>query len=118
MNENERKNCNGYEAMFTFLNEEDFKAHLEVCEECKKEHERMQKVSALIQEAKPYIKNKHRTARILVIAASFFLAVFATLGVPLCMVGVDVYDNMVSQNNMDIQDMGLPVDEYGLLYIE
>ena len=118
MDKNEKQNCNGYEAMFTFLSDEDFNAHLEVCEECAKEHERMQKVSALIQEAKPYIKRKRKTARVLVIAAAFFMAVFTTLGVPLCMVGVDVYDNMVTQNAVDNQDMGLPVDEYGLLYIE
>lgn len=118
MDKENKNNCNGYEAMFTFLNEEDFKAHLCVCEECAKEHARMQKVSDLIQEAKPYIKEKKKQARILVTAAAFFVAVFATLSVPLCMVGVDVYDNLVAQNTYDVQELGLPVDEYGLLYIE
>ena len=116
--DNQNKNCNGYEAMFTFLNEEDFNHHLEVCEECAKEHARMQKVSDLIQEAKPYIKEKKKQARILVTAAAFFVAVFATLSVQLCMVGVDVYDNLVDQNTYDVQVLGLHVDEYGFLYIE
>ena len=56
---NEKK-CNGYESMYTFLNEEDFLKHLEVCEDCRKEHEKMQKISALIQEAKPYIVRKKK----------------------------------------------------------
>ena len=51
-------------------------------------------------------------------AAAFFVAVFATLSVPLCMVGIDAYDNLVAQNTMDVQELGLPVDEYGFLYIE
>ena len=50
--------------------------------------------------------------------AAFFVAVFATLSVPLCMVGIDAYDNLVAQNTMDVQELGLPVDEYGFLYIE
>ncbi len=110
--------CNGYEAMFTFLSDEDFLEHLKVCEDCAKEHARMQQVSALIKEAKPYIKQKRKSVRILVMAATFFTAVFATLSVPLCMVGVDVYDNYVTAQSMDVEEMGLPVDEYGLLYLE
>lgn len=116
-NQSEKK-CNRYEAMFTFLSEEDFKEHLKVCEDCAKEHARMEKVSALIQEAKPYIKEKKKNFRVLVTAAAFFVAVFATLSVPLCMVGVDMYDNMVAQNTPSVEELGLPVDEYGLLYIE
>ena len=50
------KKCNGYESMFLFLSEEDFNKHLEVCESCRLENEKMNKVSDLIQEAKPFIK--------------------------------------------------------------
>lgn len=112
------KKCNGYEAMFTFLSDEDFLAHIKECEDCAKEHARMQQVTALIKEAKPYIQRKKRNVRILVMAATFFTAVFATLSVPLCMVGVDVYDNYVTTKTVEVEEMGLPVDEYGLLYLE
>ena len=118
MKENNTTNCNGYEAMFTFLSDEDFQKHLETCEECAAEHAKMQRVSELIQEAKPYIKQKKKQWRVLATAAVFCAAVFATLSVPLCMVGVDVYDNVVAQNTYDAQELGLPVDEYGFLYIE
>ena len=60
MKENKTTNCNGYEAMFTFLSEEDFQKHLETCEECAAEHAKMQRVSELIQEVKPYIKEKKK----------------------------------------------------------
>lgn len=116
--DNENNKCNGYEAMYTFLNEEDFAKHLEVCEICSAEHKRMQRVSELIEEAKPYIKEKKKAKRVLVTAAAFFVAVFATMSVPLCMVGINVYDDLIAQNSSTAQELGLPVDEYGFLYVE
>ncbi len=116
---NEKK-CNGYESMYTFLSEEDFQKHLETCEECQKEHEKMQKVSALIQEAKPYIKEKKKQSRILQAACAAFLVVFATLSVPLYTVGTNLYEDVVAMNeanSLTVEEMGLPVDEYGFLYI-
>ena len=118
MNEENKKTCNGYEAMYTFLNDEDFSAHLEVCEECAKEHARMQRVSELIQEAKPYIKEKQKQGKILKTAAAVFVVAFTTLSIPLCMTGVNMYDNIVAQNTLTAQEMGFPVDEYGFLYVE
>ena len=49
MDEQNTKQCNGYEAMYTFLNDEDFERHLKECPQCAKEHEKMQKVSNIIQ---------------------------------------------------------------------
>ncbi len=118
MNEENKKTCNGYEAMYTFLSEEAFNEHLKVCEECAKEHARMQRVSELIQEAKPYIKEKQKRRTILKSAAAFFVVAFATLSIPLCMTGVNVYDDLVAQNSLTAQELGLPVDEYGFLYVE
>ena len=118
MNEENKKTCNGYEAMFTFLNDEDFQKHLEVCKECANEHAKMQRISELIQDAKPYIKEKQQKKRILKTAAAFFVIAFATLSFPAYMAGVNVYDNLVAQNSMTAQELGLPVDEYGFLYVE
>lgn len=116
--EKKEKTCNGYEAMYTFLSEDDFNKHLEVCEACAKEHARMQRVSELIQEAKPYIKEKQKQNRILKSAAAFFVVAFATLSIPVYMAGANMYDNMVAQNTLTAQELGFPVDEYGLLYVE
>lgn len=118
MNEENKKTCNGYEAMYTFLNEDDFNKHLQVCEQCAKEHEKMQRVSELIQEAKPYINAIQGKNRVLKNTAAFFVIAFAALSIPAYMTGVDVYDNMIAQNTPTVQELGLPVDEYGLLYVE
>ena len=59
---NEKK-CNGYESMYTFLNEDDFLKHLEVCEDCRKEQEEMDKVSNLLKEVKPYYVEKRQKRR-------------------------------------------------------
>ena len=118
MNEENKKTCNGYEAMYTFLSEEAFNEHLKVCEECAKEHARMQRVSELIQEAKPYIKEQQKKRTILKSVAAVFIVAFATLSIPLCMTGVNVYDDLVAQNTLTAQELGFPVDEYGFLYVE
>lgn len=113
MDNNENKICNGYESNYLFLNDADFKKHLEECEMCAKEHEKMQKVSQLIQEAKPYIKTQKKN-RILKTACALFLFVFASLSLPLYTVTNDI----IAMNSPTIEEMGLPVDEYGLLLIE
>lgn len=116
---NEKK-CNGYESMYTFLSEEDFLKHIESCEECKKEHEKMQKVSALINEAKPYIKRQKKQSGIIRAACAVFVILFATLSLPIFTLGTNVYNDVIAQNQSDamtVEEMGLPVDEYGFLYI-
>lgn len=112
-----RKNCNGYESMFTFLNEEDFQKHLQECEECRLEHARMQKVSELIQEAKPYIQKSKKKKTALKVACAAFAVIsmsacfqfFATTG---------LYDEIAYSNTPTIEEMGLPVDEYGFLLVD
>ena len=114
------KKCNGYESMFTFLSEEDFLKHLETCEECKKEHERMQKISNLIQEAKPYIKQKRKNSQILKAACAVFIICFTSMSIPIYTLGTNVYNEVIASidaNSMTVEEMGLPVDEYGFLYI-
>lgn len=116
---NEKK-CNGYESMYTFLSEKDFQKHLEICEECRTEHEKMQKVSSLIQEAKPYIKRQKKQAKMIRAACAVFVVLFASLSLPIFTLGTNVYNDVIAQNQADamtVEEMGLPVDEYGFLYI-
>ena len=47
--------CTKYEALFTFANEETLRQHIETCEDCRKEQEKMDKVSELIGEVKPFL---------------------------------------------------------------
>lgn len=112
----ENKTCNGYESMFTFLSDEDFQRHLLACESCRTEHERMQKVSALIQEAKPYFNASKRKKSLLKAACASFV-VFCSMACFQIFVTTGLYDEVVYNNSPTIEEMGLPVDEYGFLMI-
>lgn len=112
---NDSKKCNGYESMFVFLNDEDFAKHLSECPSCQIEHDKMQKLSNLINEVKPNFKKTNDFHRIVACISLFFVV---GLSLPVCTVGVDTYENYVVQNTMSAEDIGFPVDEYGLIYFE
>ena len=52
------KKCTKYEGLFVFTDEDTLKEHISECEDCRREHETMQKVSDLIGEVQPYYLNK------------------------------------------------------------
>ncbi len=110
-------NCSKYEGLFTFSDEETLKQHIEECEECKLEHEKMQKVSNLIGEVKFYYKSKQRQARKLrAVCAALFLIVFTTtFGV--VNMDEDLADNL-AYNTLSAEDYGFPVDSYGLILVD
>ncbi len=114
----ENKICNGYESAFLFLNEEDFGKHLEWCAECKKEHAKMQRVSALIQEAKPFIIKNRKKNQLLKIACAISLVIFTSLSIPFLYNSDKIYDNIIAASSPSVEEMGLPVDEYGFLLVE
>ena len=113
---NEKK-CNGYESMYTFLSEEDFFKHLETCESCRQEHEKMQKVSELIQEAKPFIKSQKRKVSRLKAACVACAVLFTGFSYPIYTASTNMYMAYNQENILTAEEMDLPVDEYGFLYI-
>ncbi len=110
--------CKKFEELFISENEKALLEHIEECEECRIEYEKMQKVSNLIKEAKPLYKRK-RTARknVIAMAASFlmvFLAFFAMqISNPESVVNETIA--AISGSDYTYEQMGLPVDEYGLI---
>ena len=110
--------CTKYETLFTFLPQEKFEEHLKNCPDCQKEHEKMQRVSELIQEAKPhFIERRRNFAKIKAVAASFALIFFTTtLGV--INFNTDISDTIKYGTTLSAEDLGLPVDSYGLLMVE
>ncbi len=112
-----KKNCNGYESMFTFLREEDFLSHLEECESCRLEHEKMNRVSELVTEAKPYLlKQEQRRKNHLKTACAVFALLVAGSFVQF-FVNNNTNDKL-AMNSLSIEEMGLPVDEYGFLMVD
>ena len=78
-----KEKCSKYEALFTFRSEDELLEHVQNCEDCRIEHEKMQKISDLIQEVKPYYKKKRKNFAKLKAACALFLVTVcaATLGV-------------------------------------
>lgn len=106
------RNCNKYESYSIFGNEEDLKKHLLECEECKKEYENHQKLSALIKDAgKTYykMKNKEKTKKTMSkIACSFlFLALIGTY------TGFQNKEQQKYQYFANMQEVSV-IEEYGL----
>ncbi len=112
------KKCTKYEALFTFRSEEELNEHIANCPNCQKEHETMQKVSNLLKEVKPYYREKRKNlARVKVACALFMLMVSSTtLGV--INFNTDVSDTLKYGTTLSSEDLGLPVDSYGLISVE
>ena len=112
------KKCTKYEALFTFSDEAKLLEHIKVCPDCRKEHEKMQKVSELLQEAKPYFKEERKKFAKIKLACTtcvMFLCI-TTLGI--VNFNTDISDTIQYGAVLSAQDLGLPVDSYGLLMVE
>lgn len=114
--DNEKK-CNKYEACFIFQDEAGFNAHINECEECRKEHEKYLKVSNLIKEAaSDYLKKAESEKRnnIKKLACCFI----AFIGL-VSFYSFKSYENNIYQADFSddsyISSMGLPIDDYGFL---
>ena len=110
--------CNKYESLFIFSRDDDLQKHIEECEECKKEYEEQQKVSSLIGEVKMYYYSKKRTqSRIKAACIAIFL-MFSTLSLGLAVTNDDLMDSLKYGDTLSAEDLGFPVDSYGLLMVD
>jgi len=110
--------CSKYEGLFIFSNGEEFEEHLKGCQDCREEHEKMQRVSDLIQEVRPYyLKKKNRLRKLRAVAALLFIMLFsATFGV--IYTNEDLSDSLMYGETLTAEDLGFPVDSYGLLMVD
>ncbi len=112
------KKCSKYEGLFVFSDEETLNSHLNECEECRLEQEKMDKVSDLIDEVKFYYYAKRKKKTFLKIACAVLLLIFTTVSY-----GVyENYDNMLDTlqygESLSAEDLGFPVDSYGLITVD
>jgi len=112
------KKCTKYEALYTFGNEETLKAHIANCEECQKEQIKLDRVSELLNEVKPYYIAKRKSKAKLKAACAVFAILFsgATLGI--INFNTDISDTLRYGNVLSAEDLGFPVDSYGLIMVE
>ena len=110
--------CSKYEGLFVFSDEETLMKHVEECEDCKLEHEKMQKVSNLLGEVKFHYRSKqNRIRKIKAVCAALFLVVFTTTFSFVSM-DDDFTDMLVYGNTLSAEDYGFPVGSYGLIMVD
>ena len=109
--------CTKYEGLMTFGDEARLLEHIAVCEDCRHEHERMQKVSELIAEVAPDIrKSRRKVAKLKMACASFALFCFVSAA-GLVNFNTDIHDTIMYGQTLTLEDYGLPIDSYGLIMV-
>lgn len=118
--DNEKK-CDKYEGLFVFRNEDELNEHIENCPDCRAEHEKQLKVSALIKEVAPAYLERQEKRRLKVIgklAACFVMLVGMTaFYTGYCMYSDNSFQVNSAEDSFIESNMGLPTDEYGFLEI-
>ena len=117
-----KNKCNKYEELFVSDDTEALIKHIETCHDCKKEYENMQKVSGLIKEVSFVYKNKKKKPMraVFTMAASFFMVFLAFFAIQLSTPESFVNETIasISGEEFTYEQMGLPVDEYGLIMVD
>ena len=111
--------CSKYEGLFVFSDNETLEKHLEECEECRIEHEKMQKVSELIDEVKFHYKLKRKNTKIRLRAVcAFALLLFFGATFSIISNDVDLSDKLAYEESLSAEELGFPVDSYGLIMVD
>lgn len=113
-----KEKCTKYEALFTFRGEDELNAHIQECEDCRLEHEKMIRVSELIREAKPYFVEKRRDIAKVKVACALFMLMLSGTTLGIINFNTDVSDTLKYGTTLSAEDLGLPVDSYGLISLE
>ena len=110
--------CQKYEGLFVFSDEATLQAHLAECSDCRIEHEKMLKVSQLLQEVKPhYLAKRKRFAQMKIACAISFMFLSGTV-MGLINFNPDISETIRYGSVLEAEDYGFPVDDYGFLLVE
>ena len=110
--------CTKYEALFTFADEKTLSAHLEECEDCRNEQAKMDRVSELLEEVKPLYKQRKNSFNQLKVACVLFVLIFGGASIGVVGNNQDFMDYVKYGETLSAEDLGFPVDSYGLLLVE
>ena len=110
------KKCDKYESLFIFSDEATLQKHLAECEDCRKEHEKMQRVSDLIQEVKEdYKRPKYRALQV---ACILFLFIVCGASIEMLDLRYGILDTVKYGAPLTMEDLGFPTDSYGLIQVD
>lgn len=112
--------CSKYEELFVSSSSEELEKHIQECEECRAEHESQQKVSSLLDEVKMYYyaKRKKRMVRLRAACAAVFLLFSLVSVTGVALTDDDLMDTLKYGDTLSAEDLGFPVDSYGLLMVD
>ncbi len=110
--------CKKYETLFTFADEETLNEHLAICEDCREEQAKMDRVSELISEVKPFYKKKKSAFNHLKVACILFALVIGGASIGVVGKNQDLTDYIRYGETLSAEDLGFPVDSYGFLLVE
>lgn len=112
------KKCNKYEGLFIFSDEETLKNHIAECEDCRLEHEKMEKVSDLLNEVKFHYRLKNKKIRKLKAVCVAICLILCTTTFGVVSQDEDLVDALMYGESLSAEDLGFPVDSYGLLMVD
>ena len=112
------KKCTKYEGLFIFSDDATLNEHLETCEDCRAEQEKMDKVSDLLSEVKFYYRAKNKKKQMLKVACLFMFIIFFTGTFGIIATNDDIQDSLMYGQELSAEDLGFPVDSYGLLMVD
>ena len=110
--------CSKYEGLFVFSDETSLNQHILECEDCRAEHEKMQKVSSLLDEVKFYYRSRNRQNRKLKAICALLLFMVFTASFSVFTNDGDFADVLMYGETLSAEDLGFPVDSYGLLMVD
>lgn len=109
--------CTKYESLFLFRDEAELEAHLKECPDCRAEKEKMDKVSELLQEVKPYYaKQRKMSFTRLKVACILCFGLFTGMLIGyFTQYGYTITTANNSYTEESVNEYGMPVDSYGLI---
>ena len=115
------KKCTKYQELFiSSATEEELEQHIAECEECKAEYDAQKKVSSLLDEVKLYYyaKRKKRMVRLRAACAIMFMVFSMASITGFAITDDDLMDTLKYGDTLSAEDLGFPVDSYGLLMVD
>ncbi len=116
--------CKKYESLFVFGTDDELAKHLETCEDCQQENEKMQKVQNLVKEVGSAYKDKKNSKRVLnahltKIAAGIAILFLTCFSATYLLINENSgkYELSYNEHESIVSEMGLPTDEYGLFMV-
>lgn len=111
-----KEKCNKFESLFIFSDEETLMNHVNECDDCKAELEKMNRVSELIQEVKPhYKKNRFNAVRI---ACAMFVFIIGGATFHIADMNYNIIDTLKYGSELSAEEIGFETDDYGLIMVD